>query len=732
MHILNVALAVPLRRCFDYAVDKSIPLKSLLPGMRVLVPFGKNTEKVGMLLGISDQTSVPANKLKKISSVIDQQAVLSASELKLLKWTSDYYHHPIGEVIFNTLPAFLKHGKPAELKVDYCWHLSEMGNSLDPVSLKRAPKQLALFNILVQHPNGLSIAELETQLPNSRAILNTLYKKGLVEKRENIFQPIAGHAQKNIINLNVEQKQAIESVTQSLGKKSVFLLDGVTGSGKTEVYIEIMRAVLDAGKQVVILSPEIGLAPQLHQRITSSLPGKIALMHSGISDGERLQAWMEAKNGIANIIIGTRSAIWVPLMNPGLFIVDEEHDLSYKQQDGLRYSARDVAIMRGKLSNSPVLLGSATPSAESLRNIEMQKFDLLTLNKRAGEAKTPTIKIIDLRNRAMQGAVSQVLLSAIEKELSQKNQTMLFLNRRGYSPTIMCHHCGWIADCTRCDLHMTYHKQKGVLSCHHCDSQKTLPAFCPDCSGDQLIELGHGTERLTETLTQCFPKARILRIDRDSTRRKGSMEDMINSVNAGEADILIGTQMLAKGHHFPKLSLVGIIDTDGGLCSTDFRASERLAQLFIQVSGRAGRAQIAGEVMIQTHFPEHPLLNSLINGGYRQFAQALLREREQANLPPFSYLALLRAESHLASVPREFLQRAKVILNSLNPQMEVYGPIPAPIERRAGKTRMQLLVVTNGRGSLKQSMQSWMLALEKLPAGKKVRWSLDIDPQELM
>jgi len=732
MHILNVALAVPLRRCFDYAVDKSIPLKSLLPGMRVLVPFGKNTEKVGMLLGISDQTSVPANKLKKISSVIDQQAVLSASELKLLKWTSDYYHHPIGEVIFNTLPAFLKHGKPAELKVDYCWHLSEMGNSLDPVSLKRAPKQLALFNILVQHPNGLSIAELETQLPNSRAILNTLYKKGLVEKRENIFQPIAGHAQKNIINLNVEQKQAIESVTQSLGKKSVFLLDGVTGSGKTEVYIEIMRAVLDAGKQVVILSPEIGLAPQLHQRITSSLPGKIALMHSGISDGERLQAWMEAKNGIANIIIGTRSAIWVPLMNPGLFIVDEEHDLSYKQQDGLRYSARDVAIMRGKLSNSPVLLGSATPSAESLRNIEMQKFDLLTLNKRAGEAKTPTIKIIDLRNRAMQGAVSQVLLSAIEKELSQKNQTMLFLNRRGYSPTIMCHHCGWIADCTRCDLHMTYHKQKGVLSCHHCDSQKTLPAFCPDCSGDQLIELGHGTERLTETLTQCFPKARILRIDRDSTRRKGSMEDMINSVNAGEADILIGTQMLAKGHHFPKLSLVGIIDTDGGLCSTDFRASERLAQLFIQVSGRAGRAQITGEVMIQTHFPEHPLLNSLINGGYRQFAQALLREREQANLPPFSYLALLRAESHLASVPREFLQKAKVILNSLNPQMEVYGPIPAPIERRAGKTRMQLLVVTNGRGSLKQSMQSWMLALEKLPAGKKVRWSLDIDPQELM
>jgi primosomal protein N' (replication factor Y) len=380
--------------------------------------------------------------------------------------------------------------------------------------------------------------------------------------------------------------------------------------------------------------------------------------------------------------------------------------------------------MRGQLSKSPVLLGSATPSAESLQNVQLEKFSLLTLNKRAGEANTPSIEIIDLRNRAMQGSVSQTLIHAIKKELSEKNQVMLFLNRRGYSPTIMCHHCGWIADCDRCDMHMTYHKRRNTLSCHHCDHQIALPNNCPECNGEQLLELGHGTERLTETLTECFPKARVLRIDRDSTRRKGSMELMINSINAGDADILIGTQMLAKGHHFPKLTLVGIIDADGGLCSTDFRASERMAQLFVQVSGRAGRANKPGTVMVQTHFPDHPLLKSLISNGYREFANVLL--------PPFSYLALLRSEAHHQHQTREFLQKASVLLNQQGRQMEIFGPVPAPMEKRAGKIRMQLLVQSNNRSLLRQAMHTWSMAIEKLPAAKKVRWSLDIDPQDMM
>jgi primosomal protein N' (replication factor Y) (superfamily II helicase) len=732
MHILNIALPVPLRRSFDYAPGNNIAVECLKPGMRILVPFGKGKERVGMLIGISNHTNVVANKIKKISSLIDQEPILSKSDLKLLQWTADYYHHPIGEVIFNTLPAFLKRGKPAESKKVYYWCLSEAGKNFDPQTLKRAPKQIALLNLLASHPHGLTLAEIESQLLHARTPLQALHNKGLIEKIESSFSPTAHTTHKVEIKLNNEQRQAGKQVIHSLSSKSVFLLDGVTGSGKTEVYIEIMQAVIAEGKQTLILSPEIGLAPQLIDRITSRLQTNIAVLHSGLSDSERLQAWVEAKTGKASIIIGTRSAIWTPLKNPGLFIVDEEHDMSYKQQDGLRYSARDIAIMRGQLSKSPVVLGSATPSAESLRNVQLEKFSLLTLNKRAGEANTPSIEIIDLRNRAMQGSVSQTLIHAIKKELSEKNQVMLFLNRRGYSPTIMCHHCGWIADCERCDMHMTYHKRRNTLSCHHCDHQIALPNSCPDCNGEQLLELGHGTERLTETLTECFPKARILRIDRDSTRRKGSMELMINSINAGDADILIGTQMLAKGHHFPKLTLVGIIDADGGLCSTDFRASERMAQLFVQVSGRAGRANKPGTVMVQTHFPDHPLLKSLISNGYREFTNVLLQEREQANLPPFSYLALLRSEAHHQHQSGEFLQKASVLLNQQGRQMEIFGPVPAPMEKRAGKIRMQLLVLSNNRSLLRQAMHTWSMAIEKLPAAKKVRWSLDIDPQDMM
>lgn len=732
MHILNIALPVPLRRSFDYAIGNNIALEFLKPGMRILVPFGKSKERVGMLIGISNHTNVVANKIKKISSIIDQEPILSKSDLKLLQWTADYYHHPLGEVIFNTLPAFLKQGKPAESKKIHYWCLSETGKNFDPHTLQRAPKQIALLDLLASHPEGLTIAEIESRLLHARTPLQALLKKGLIEKVESPTSSPVHTTQKTEVELNDEQRQASKQVIRSLDSKSIFLLDGVTGSGKTEVYIEVMQAVIAEGKQVLILSPEIGLAPQLVDRITSRLPAKIAVLHSGLSDSERLQAWVEAKTGKADIIIGTRSAIWTPLKNPGLFIVDEEHDLSYKQQDGLRYSARDVAIMRGQLSKLPVLLGSATPSAESFQNVQLKKYSLLSLNKRAGQANTPSVEIIDLRNRAMLGAVSQVLLNAIKKELTKKNQVMLFLNRRGYSPTIMCHHCGWIADCDRCDKHMTYHKDRNTLSCHHCDHQIVLPKNCPNCKGEQMLELGHGTERLTETLTECFPNARILRIDRDSTRRKGSMELMINSINAGDADILIGTQMLAKGHHFAKLTLVGIIDADGGLCSSDFRASERMAQLFVQVSGRAGRAKKPGTVMVQTHFPDHPLLKSLISKGYRKFANVLLDERRQANLPPFSYMALLRAEGHHREQTEQFLQKTSVLLNHQGPQMEVFGPIPAPIEKRAGKIRMQLLVLSNNRNLLRRAMHSWSMVIEKLPAAKKVRWSLDIDPQDMM
>jgi len=731
MHILNIALPVPLRRTFDYTIG-DIPIENLVPGIRILVPFGKRQQKTGMLVKLTNQTDIARDKLKKVISIIDSEPVISKADLKLLQWTADYYHHPVGEVIFNALPASLRQGKPAILKVNYSWCLSEQGKEIDPLTLIRAPKQLALLKLLLLHSKPMSALEIESRILHSRTPLIALQKKGLVTKSKTSDDKNITANNKTDINLNSEQEHASHQLIKSLCAKHVFLLDGVTGSGKTEVYIKVMQAVVEMGKQVLILSPEIGLTPQLVDRITSRIDARVAILHSGLSDTDRLRAWLDAKNGHADIIIGTRSAIWSSLKNPGLFIVDEEHDLSYKQQDGLRYSARDIAVVRGNLSNSPVILGSATPSMETLRNVELEKFQLLKLDRRAGEACNPIVKIIDLRNQAMKGAVSQVLLNAIKKELSNGKQVMLFLNRRGYSPTIMCHHCAWIAKCERCDRNMTYHKQRNTLSCHHCDRQHPLQLDCPDCSAKDFLEIGHGTERLTETISECFPKARVLRIDRDSTRRKGSMETMLNTIKEGKADILIGTQILAKGHHFPNLTLVGIIDTDGGLCSSDFRASERMAQLFIQVSGRAGRERSAGSVLLQTHFPDHPLLNSLIKNGYGEFARNLLHERQEANLPPYSYLALLRSEAHQQGPQWEFLQKAAALLKNIGRHLQIYGPIPAPMEKRAGKIRMQLLVLSNNRAALKQAMQSCTPVIEKLPIAKKVRWSLDIDPQDMM
>ncbi len=731
MYILNIALPLPLRRSFDYSAG-DIAIEKLKPGMRVLVPFGKRQQRIGVIADISDETNIDINKIKSVISLTDTQPILSKSDLKLLKWSADYYQHPLGEVIFNALPAMLKQGKPAAVKEESCWAPSASGLEIEPETLKRAPRQSTVLTLLRSHTQALSFASIESQLPNSRSSLIALFEKGLVRKSKQAITEISPEVDKSEINLNSEQKQASKQIHESLGKHQVCLLDGVTGSGKTEVYIELCKTVLAQGKQVLILSPEIGLTPQLIDRIRSRLNARIAILHSGVSEGERLRAWLEAQSGKADIIIGTRSAIWTPLKKPGLFIVDEEHDLSYKQQDGLKYSARDVCIMRGKLSACPVVLGSATPSMESLHNVDIDKYQLITLNKRAGTSIEPQVQIIDMRNRPMQGALSQDLLKAIEKELKADKQVMLFLNRRGYSPTIMCHMCGWMADCERCDMHMTYHKKRNTLSCHHCNRQRALDIVCPDCEANQLLEIGHGTERLEETLQKSFTSARILRIDRDSTRLKGSMESMLKLIKGNQADILVGTQMLAKGHHFPNLTLVGIVDADGGLCSSDFRASERMAQLFVQVSGRAGREESVGRVMVQTHFPDHPLLNSLIKNGYREFSKELLIEREQTGLPPFSYMALLRCEGHQQKHQTEFLNKAMLLLENVDKRLQIYGPIPAPMEKRAGKTRWQLLVLSDNRSILLQAMQPWSLAMEKLSEGRKVRWSLDIDPQDMM
>ena len=668
---LQVALPVPLRRCYEYKIDERFEHVEFLPGVRVDVPFGRRKNQIGIALKVLKQTSLEPAKLKSINHIIDNEPLFSPEHLQLLDWASDYYQHPIGEALFSAIPGLLRRGK--------------------------------------------------------------LIEKGFVARAET---GLAGQAEHKIENngfeLNERQINAVNSITSNPDIHCVYALQGITGSGKTEVYIEAVKHVINRNKQALILVPEIGLTTQFIDRLKQRLPVDIRIQHSGLTEKERLQNWLAARDGEAAVVIGARSAIWTPLKSPGIYIVDEEHDLSYKQETGFRYSAKDIAVVRGKFDNAPVVLGSATPSLETIKNIRSGKYSGLNLPLRASGMQPPEIQVINLQNEPVSGAISRPLLDAISDALKKNNQVLLFLNRRGYAPVILCHGCGWYAECRRCSVKMTFHKEKNRLICHHCDARQALPMKCPDCDKAELVEVGHGTQRLDQTLSGHFPNARILRIDRDSTRRKGSMEKMLREITTGDADILIGTQMLAKGHHFPKLTLVGIIDADGGLLSVDFRASERMAQLIVQVSGRAGREHKPGTVFIQTHFPAHPLLQTLLRRGYEDFAKLLLAERKNAQLPPYSYLALLGAEATSQAAAKKFLENARQRLEKFDARLEIFGPIVAPIEKRKGRFRNQLLIQSNNRNTLRKAMTPWSRLLESLPGANKTRWSLDIDPQDML
>ena len=715
--ILHIALPFPLRRHFDYLSVPGCGREELKPGTRISVPFGKKRDCVGLLLDVSDTSDVDPERLKKILKPIDAEPLFDRQHLNLLRWAADYYQYPLGDAIFRTLPAPLRRGKALKRDAVFIWRVT-------------AVKQNAILSLLKADPDGLTREELNEHYENWRTPMGALIEKGLVEKVEKTLPPPASTPE-NIV-LNREQKDAVAAVESAFGSDRRFLLYGVTGSGKTEVYIELIKKIIQEGKQAIILVPEIGLTPQFINRLKQRLAAPITVLHSGLSDNERLQGWIDARDGTTSVVLGTRSAIWTPLKRPGIFIIDEEHDPSYKQQDTFRYSARDVAVMRGKLSGVPVVLGSATPSMESMYNALTDKFTRITLSQRTGTARPPQVYIVDLRGQQLTGALSGKLIGAIEENLNNKKQTLLFLNRRGFSPVIMCHLCGWIDKCSRCDVPLTFHKFLDRLVCHHCGSQRPPQTACENCGEPQLIQIGHGTERLADTLRERFPSAHILRIDRDSTRRKGSMEAMVNEITAGEADILVGTQMLAKGHHFPKLTLAGIIDADRGLFSADFRASERMAQLIMQVSGRAGRADDHGTVMIQTHYPNHPLLQTLTRRDYGAFADLLLEERRVTGLPPFSHLALLRAEGFDTAAPARFLRDAGEILMQGSNRLEVLGPVPAPMEKRAGRYRFQLLIQSVDRVLLHKTLRSCTASLETLTSGRKVRWSLDVDPQDML
>ena len=722
---------MPLRRHYDYVIGENFRQVEFLPGTRVSVPFGRRKDQVGMVLGVVDQSPLQPDQLKSVSKVIDYEPLFSPRHFELLCWAADYYHYPVGEVLFSTLPGLLRKGKSVERGYDEIFRVSAEGRKTDPGN--NAPAQIALLRILRTYPGGLTRQELRTKQTRYAKPLKALLEKGLVKRLiAGVAGPIATETEDRGFALNQRQIQAINSITAKTDAHHTHVLQGITGSGKTEVYIEAVRRVVEQNRQALILVPEIGLTTQFIDRLKRRLPVDIRVQHSALNETERLRNWLAARNGEAAVIIGTRSAVWTPLKSPGIYVVDEEHDPSYKQESGFRYSAKDIAIVRGKLDNVPVVLGSATPSLETLKNIRSRKYGEQHLPTRASGAKPPEIRFINLRNEPVSGAVSKTLLDEVAITLEKNNQVLLFLNRRGYAPVILCHSCGWYAECGHCSVKMTYHKDKNRLICHHCDARRVLPARCPNCDEAELIEVGHGTQRLDQTLTEHFPDARILRIDRDSTRRKGSMERMIKEITTGKADILIGTQMLAKGHHFPRLTLVGIIDADAGLLSTDFRASERLAQLIVQVSGRAGREDRPGVVFIQTHFPEHPLLQTLVAQGYDQFAGLLLAERKKAQLPPYSYLALLGAEAVGREAAEKFLHEARNRLKQCSADLRIFGPVNAPIEKRRGRYRNQLLIQSANRNVLRKAMAQWCRLLESIPGANRTRWSLDIDPQDML
>ncbi len=525
-----------------------------------------------------------------------------------------------------------------------------------------------------------------------------------------------------------EQRHALDGISASLGNFKCHLLDGITGSGKTEVYLKVLEQVLGRGGQALLLVPEIGLTPQLVSRFTRRLGFEPTVTHSGLSEGQRLQAWAMARNGLARLVIGTRSALFLPLSDLQLIILDEEHDASFKQQDGFRYSSRDVAVKRAAGLDIPVVLGTATPSLETFNNADAGRYTWHRLRKRATGAVEPRWRVLDLIQQTMHGGISTIAMDAIAKTLDKGEQALIFLNRRGYAPVILCHECGWHAACPHCDANMTWHRVSRRLLCHHCDAAAPLPVMCPACNADALQGAGEGTEQLEQVLAKRFPGIPLLRFDRDAVRKKGEFNRLSEQVKEGEPCLLVGTQMLAKGHHFPQVTLVVIVNLDQALYSADFRALERMGQLMLQVAGRAGRDQLPGEVILQTHYPRHESVETLLKSGYEAFAADICKDRQAAALPPFTYQALLRSDAVSKDDVRNFLQQAKRCFPV--GRAGIYGPFPAMMERRGGRTRWYLLTQANSRAQLHHQLDGWVPKIQELPLARKVRWVVDVDPQD--
>ncbi|MCC5887571.1 MAG: primosomal protein N' [Gammaproteobacteria bacterium] len=724
--ILAVAVPGPFRSPLDY-----LPAPGATPpaiGTRVKVPLGRRTV-VGVVLGLNSDSRLDPAKLRPIIDSLDASPILDADILELARWAADYYHHPIGEVIARCLPTRHRRPDATTSRRVRAWQITAAGLACDLAQFERAPAKARALQHLRAASTAVTAAQL-TALGIRSGILKQLEALDLVASKTEVVPdglPATGEA----LALNPGQTEAVAAIIEGLDNFGVYLLDGVTGSGKTEVYLQTMATALAAGRQVLMLVPEIGLTPQAEERLRQRFGEAVATLHSGMSDVARLRAFDRVRQGGARVLIGTRSAIFTPMPELGLIVVDEEHDESYKQQDGLRYSARDLALIRARNRNVAVVLGSATPSLESLHNARSGRYRHLHLPSRAGNAVPPTLRLIDLRRYPAAEGFSEPLQQAMAETLAAGNQVLVFLNRRGFAPVLRCSDCGWIADCPRCDARMTVHSRPGGLRCHHCGTARPLPPRCPDCGAPEPMPVGHGTQRTEAVLKQRFPGLPVVRIDRDSTASQHALAAALERIQTGAPAILVGTQMLAKGHHFPAVTLVAVLDADGGLFSADFRGSERLAQQVLQVAGRAGRAERPGQVLIQTLQPEHPFWPPILDQNYQAFALPALAERAETGLPPCAHLALLRAEAPARDATWAFLEAAAGRLAAAEHSVAVLGPIPALRERLAGRYRAQLLLQSSERSSLHALLRQRLPELDALPQSRRVRWSLDVDPIDL-
>lgn len=740
----RVAVPSPLRRLFDYlpAPSEAFPAQV---GVRVRIPFGPR-KVTGVVVAIVTETEVPEAKLRSVDAVLDAEPLFAPALMNLLLWSADYYHCPVGEVFATALPARLRAGEglvaSEERWLTPLYEADEAAKSAARADLSRSPRQLALLDVLLTSATASTQAISEAGF--GRPMLRKLQARGLAECRSEV-PPARPHFSEittpllqagELLTLNPDQAAAVTAINASSKTFASFLLDGVTGSGKTEVYMRAMAEQLALGRQCLVLVPEIGLTPQTIARFTQRFSCPVVTLHSGLNESERLNAWAQARDGSAGVVIGTRSALFTPLASPGLLIIDEEHDASFKQQEGFRYAARDLAVMRGRAESMPVVLGSATPSLETLHNAIAGKFTHLHLPNSTAAQPRAAIELIDIADQSLEEGFSSEAITRLGDHLARGNQCLVFINRRGYAPVLNCTTCGWSSECEDCVAQMTVHRTPPRLRCHHCGVSVALPRSCPHCKSTTLDTYGLGTQKAESFLQRHFPQTPVIRVDRDSTRGKSGLDRALARVHAGESCLLLGTQMLAKGHHFPNVTLVVILDADGGLFSADFRGQEHMAQLVTQVAGRAGRAERAGEVLLQTKHAAHETLQSLSNASYADFSARQLDERMLASLPPFAHLALLRADSPDASAATRFAeniaQLSSQLSNDSRLRIERVGPMPAPMEKRAGRFRVQLVLKSEQRGKLQDHLLYLVQNIEKLKRPSQLRWSLDVDPQDMI